>query len=55
MRINPNLLLLLIAGGNINWISKSDEEIIDATLAELERLFPTEVLCLIYSFINIIH
>ena len=32
-----------IAGGNVNWISKSDEEIIDATMGELERLFPTEV------------
>ena len=32
-----------IAGGNINWISKSDEEIIDATMGELARLFPTEV------------
>jgi 15-cis-phytoene desaturase len=32
-----------IAGGNINWISKSDEEIINATLGELFRLFPTEV------------
>lgn len=33
-----------IAGGNINWISKSDEEIIDATMGELARLFPTEAL-----------
>lgn len=32
-----------IAGGNINWISKSDEEIIDATMGELSRLFPTEI------------
>jgi len=32
-----------IAGGNINWISKSDEEIIDATMGELARLFPTEI------------
>ena len=32
-----------LAGGKINWISKSDEEIIQATLLELERLFPTEV------------
>jgi len=32
-----------IAGGKINWISKSDEEIIDATMGELARLFPTEI------------
>ena len=32
-----------IAGGKTNWISKSDTEIIDATMLELERLFPTEV------------
>lgn len=32
-----------IAGGNTNWISKSDEEIIDATMGELARLFPTEI------------
>ena len=32
-----------IAGGKVNWIAKSDEEIIDATMGELERLFPTEV------------
>lgn len=32
-----------IAGGNINWIKKSDEEIIDATMGELARLFPTEI------------
>ena len=32
-----------IAGGKVNWISKSDEEIIDATMGELSRLFPTEV------------
>ena len=32
-----------IAGSKINWISKSDEEIIDATMGELERLFPTEI------------
>ena len=31
-----------IAGGKINWIAKSDEDIIAATLKELERLFPTE-------------
>lgn len=32
-----------IAGGKVNWISKSDEEIIDATMGELARLFPTEI------------
>ena len=32
-----------IAGGNVNWIAKSDEEIIHATMGELARLFPTEV------------
>ena len=32
-----------MAGGQINWISKSDKEIVDATMGELERLFPTEV------------
>lgn len=32
-----------IAGGKTNWISKSDEEIIAATMGELERLFPLEI------------
>jgi 15-cis-phytoene desaturase len=32
-----------LAGGDVNWISKSDEEIIDATMGELARLFPTEI------------
>merc|ERR1712146_772735 len=32
-----------IAGGNVNWIGKSNEEIIDATMGELARLFPTEI------------
>merc|ERR1712146_256202 len=32
-----------IAGGNVNWIAKSEEEIIAATMEELERLFPTEI------------
>ena len=32
-----------LAGGNINWIAKSDEEIIDATMGELARLFPLEI------------
>ena len=32
-----------IAGGNVNWIAKTDEEIIDATMGELARLFPLEI------------
>merc|ERR1719253_2153661 len=32
-----------IAGGKTNWISKTDEQIIDATMGELARLFPTEI------------
>jgi len=32
-----------LAGGNVNWISKSDDEIIDATMGELARLFPKEI------------
>ncbi|GKY93636.1 hypothetical protein MPSEU_000331000 [Mayamaea pseudoterrestris] len=32
-----------LAGGNVNWISKSDEEIIDATMGEMARLFPAEI------------
>lgn len=32
-----------IAGGNVNWIAKTDEQIIDATMGELARLFPTEI------------
>jgi len=32
-----------IAGGKINWVSKSDEEIIAATMGELSRIFPTEI------------
>merc|ERR1719163_109935 len=32
-----------LAGGNVNRIAKSDEEIIDATMGELARLFPTEI------------
>lgn len=31
------------AGSPINWIAKPDSEIIDATMKELERLFPTEI------------
>jgi len=31
------------AGGDINWIAKTDEEIVDATLGELARLFPLEI------------
>ena len=32
-----------LAGGDVNWIGKTDEEIIDATMGELARLFPTEI------------
>ena len=44
--IGYNLIItttIIIAGGKVNWISKSDEEIISATMTELARLFPTEV------------
>mmetsp|Transcript_46288 Transcript_46288/g.90373 ORF Transcript_46288/g.90373 Transcript_46288/m.90373 type:complete len:543 (-) Transcript_46288:377-2005(-) len=30
-------------GADRNWLAASDEEIVDATLGELERLFPTEI------------
>jgi len=32
-----------LAGGKTNWIAKSDEEIVEATMKELARLFPTEI------------
>mmetsp|Transcript_15541 Transcript_15541/g.37633 ORF Transcript_15541/g.37633 Transcript_15541/m.37633 type:complete len:567 (-) Transcript_15541:76-1776(-) len=32
-----------LAGGNTNWIAKSNQDIIDATMLELERLFPLEI------------
>ena len=32
-----------VAGSDVNWIAKSDEEIVDASLGELARLFPTEI------------
>ncbi|GMH98756.1 hypothetical protein TrST_g11128 [Triparma strigata] len=32
-----------LAGSPVNWIAKSDEEIIDATMGDLARLFPTEI------------
>merc|ERR1712194_375152 len=32
-----------LAGGNVNWIAKSDEDIIDATMGELARLFPKDI------------
>ena len=31
------------AGASVNWIAKTNAEIIDATMKELERLFPAEV------------
>eukprot|EP00976_Prorocentrum_cordatum_P057132 1152371-Prorocentrum_minimum.AAC.2 len=30
-------------GVQVNWMSKTDEEIIDATMGEIARLFPKEV------------
>jgi len=32
-----------LAGGKIDWLKKTDKEIVDATMKELERLFPTEI------------
>lgn len=32
-----------LAGSNVNWMGKTDEEIIDATMGELARLFPLEI------------
>mmetsp|Transcript_5749 Transcript_5749/g.13522 ORF Transcript_5749/g.13522 Transcript_5749/m.13522 type:complete len:673 (+) Transcript_5749:64-2082(+) len=32
-----------LAGGKVNWLKRSDTEIVDATMKELERLFPTEI------------
>ena len=31
------------AGSDVNWIGKSDEDIVSATMKELERLFPSEI------------
>jgi len=31
------------AGGKVNWIAKSDEDIVDACMGELARLFPLDV------------
>jgi 15-cis-phytoene desaturase len=31
------------AGSDVNWIAKSDQDIVDATVAELRRLFPNEI------------
>ncbi|CAK0869203.1 unnamed protein product [Prorocentrum cordatum] len=31
------------AGSSVNWMSKSNQEIVDATLGELQRLFPLEI------------
>ena len=33
-----------VAGSKINWIGKPDEEIIAATMVELQRLFPLEIM-----------
>eukprot|EP00929_Paragymnodinium_shiwhaense_P034438 TRINITY_DN18739_c0_g1_i1.p1 TRINITY_DN18739_c0_g1~~TRINITY_DN18739_c0_g1_i1.p1 ORF type:complete len:699 (-),score=146.04 TRINITY_DN18739_c0_g1_i1:210-2243(-) len=32
-----------IAGSDVNWLGKTNEEIVDATLKELQRLFPLEI------------
>merc|ERR550532_1452851 len=32
-----------LAGGKVNWLKKTDDEIVEATMKELERLFPTEI------------
>jgi len=32
-----------IAGGDVDWLAKSNDEIVNATMQELERLFPTEI------------
>jgi len=32
-----------LAGGDIDWIGRSDDEIVVETMKELERLFPTEI------------
>eukprot|EP00927_Polykrikos_kofoidii_P054442 TRINITY_DN48855_c0_g1_i1.p1 TRINITY_DN48855_c0_g1~~TRINITY_DN48855_c0_g1_i1.p1 ORF type:complete len:681 (-),score=119.70 TRINITY_DN48855_c0_g1_i1:354-2396(-) len=32
-----------VAGGSTDWLKKSDEQIVDATMFELQRLFPTEI------------
>jgi hypothetical protein len=32
-----------LAGSDVNWIAKSDQEIVDATMIELEALFPLEI------------
>jgi len=32
-----------LAGGKTDWLKKTDTEIVDATMKELERLFPTEI------------
>eukprot|EP00441_Pelagodinium_beii_P000936 CAMPEP_0197696750 /NCGR_PEP_ID=MMETSP1338-20131121/117069_1 /TAXON_ID=43686 ORGANISM="Pelagodinium beii, Strain RCC1491" /NCGR_SAMPLE_ID=MMETSP1338 /ASSEMBLY_ACC=CAM_ASM_000754 /LENGTH=144 /DNA_ID=CAMNT_0043279919 /DNA_START=30 /DNA_END=461 /DNA_ORIENTATION=+ len=32
-----------LAGSEVNWIAKTDDEIVEATMKELERLFPTDI------------
>jgi len=36
-------MLELVFAPAEKWINKSDQDIIDATMTELERLFPTEI------------
>lgn len=32
-----------LAGGKVDWLKKTDEQIVEATMGELQRLFPTEI------------
>jgi len=32
-----------LAGGKVNWLARTDDEIVAETMKELERLFPTEI------------
>ncbi len=40
---NERSMLELVFAPAKDWIGRSDEDIIDATMKELERLFPTEI------------
>ena len=42
------------AGSPINWIAKEDSEIVDATMKELERLFPMEIGTAVKSPANLV-
>lgn len=43
-------MLELVFAPAEGWIGKPDQEIIDATLTELERLFPSEFNCMQWYF-----